>query len=516
MRTVELHFPNEGVNRRLAERRPEKRGSYPCPWAVNVRMDDNFDRRLRGGSRPGLTKFVANDFGTTIADMVSIDVSSTAGVEEILFVLADSTILTGDAVTLVGYLLDPNGDTLTDDAGNKILVSSVAAPATAFLVTGQQHVFAITTSGITKMGAQSGQVDPVIATGGTIPTNQTFGAVYRDRMCLAGDDNVIYMSRQGDYSNWDFGKDVGDNGRAVAFQLALGADVGPLPTAMIAHKDSSLLLASVRTLWVVRGDPTTGTFQRVSENVGIVSSKAWCKVEDTVYFLSNEGIYKVGADGSGLAPVSENSVPVELRNVNTATTTVMLGYEHDRLAIHVYLKTAAGTDTHWVYELATESWWPVRLQDDHSPLAVCQHQGKLLLGGVDGYVRYIGGDDDDGTTIESHVIIGPMKLGSIDRAGIINMLHGILAAGSGTVTWRIVIGAYAEEAADNAKLAIEAFQASGSYGTYVSFTDTWTAGRSKAQYPRVSSGWACIWLQSTAKWSFEGATMQVKRSGRYR
>jgi hypothetical protein len=48
MRTVELHFPKEGVNRRLAERR-EKRGSYPTPWGVNVRLDDNIDRRLRGG-----------------------------------------------------------------------------------------------------------------------------------------------------------------------------------------------------------------------------------------------------------------------------------------------------------------------------------------------------------------------------------------------------------------------------------------------------------------------------------
>ena len=96
------------------------------------------------------------------------------------------------------------------------------------------------------------------------------------------------------------------------------------------------------------------------------------------------------------------------------------------------------------------------------------------------------------------------------------MLHGILGTGSGTVTWRVVVGASAEEASDNAKLAIEAFQAGGDYSGYVKHTDTWSAGRSLAQYPRVSSLWCCIWLQSTDRWSFEGASMQLKLSGRYR
>jgi len=518
MKTVELHFPKEGVNRRLAERQTDKRGSYPCPWAVNVRLNDNIDRRLRGGSRPGLTKYLAGDFGTTIKDMISVDVSSAAGVEEILFVHVDSGFRTGDAVPLIAYLTDDSGNILTDDTGDSILVSSVAIPATGFLVSGQQHVIVVDPVGGTVYFAdpKSGQIDEIVATGGTVPENQTFGAVYRDRLCLSGEDNIVYMSRQGDYADWDFGKDVGDNGRAVPFQLSLSSDVGPLPTAMIPHKDSAMLLASVRTLWVLRGDPTTGQLQRLSENIGIVSSRAWCKFEDTVYFLSDDGVYQIGADGSGLKPLSEDAVPIELRDVDTATTTVMMEYENDRNAIHVYLKTAAGSNTHWVYELESKAWWPMRLQDAHSPLAVCRHQGKLLLGGVDGYVRYIGGDDDDGTAIESHCVIGPMKLGSIDRAGIINMLHGMLAAGSGTVNWRVVIGATAEEAGDNAKLAIEAFQTGGNYATYVKANDSWLAGRSLAQYPRVSSAWACIWLQSAAKWAFEGGSMQVKLSGRYR
>jgi len=520
LRTLDLHFPNEGVNRRMAERRNPKRGSYPCPWAVNVRLQDNIDRRLRGGSRPGLTKFVSSDLGTTISDLASINLSSSTGATEVLFALVDSSIKTvtgGVVATPVGYLgADSGSDVLTDPSGNKILSGSASAPSSGFLLTGQQKVLAVASGAITRLDPKTGKVDTIIASAGTVPTGCTFGAIYRDRLILSGDDNAIYCSKLGDYSNWDYGRDVSDSSRAIMWQLAFGGQLGPPPTAMIPCKDNYMLMGSSRSLWVLRGDPATGQLQRISENTGIVSSRAWCKAENTVFFLSEDGVYKVAIDGSDFSPLSETQIPNELRNVNTATTTVLMGFEKARNAIHVYLKTSGGSDTHWVYELAAQAWWPVRLQDSHSPLAVCQHQGELLLAGGDGYVRSVGGDDDDGTAIESHVIIGPMRLGSEDRSGIINMMRGVLASGSGTVTWRIVVGDHAEQAADNAKAAIEAFQSGGVYSSYVKFSDTWDAGRSLAQFPRTAGSWGCIWLQSNAKWGLEGASMQLKLSGRYR
>ena len=76
--SLELRFPALGVIRRRVQERVASAVNYPAPWAVNVRLDDPLDRRLRGGSRPGLTKFVADDMGTTIADIASIGVSSAA------------------------------------------------------------------------------------------------------------------------------------------------------------------------------------------------------------------------------------------------------------------------------------------------------------------------------------------------------------------------------------------------------------------------------------------------------
>ena len=482
--------------------------------------EDNIERRLRGGSRVGLTKFVSTDLGTTVSDIASINLSSSTGASEILFALVDSSIKTvtgGVVATPVGHLgADSGTDILTDASGNQILASSNSAPSSGFLVTGQQSVIAVTASSITKLDAKTGKIDNIIASAGTVPAGCTFGAVYRDRLVISGEDNAVYSSKMGDYSNWDYGRDVSDGSRAIVWQLALASDVGKKPTAIIAHKDSSLLIASNKSLWVLRGDPANGQLQRVSDDVGIISSKAWCKSGDTVFFLSHCGVYKVGADGSGLEMVSENSLPVELKDINTSTTTVMMEFEQERKIIHLFLKTSGGNDTHWIYELQTSAWWAVRFQNSHSPVAVCKHKGEVILAGGDGHVRQIGGNDDDGTAIDSHVVIGAMRLGSVDKAGIANMIHGVLGTGSGTVTWRLVVGESAEQASDNAKLAIEAFQAGGDYSGYVKHTDTWTAGRSLAQYPRVRSLWCCVWLQSSDRWAFEGATMQLKESGRDR
>ena len=521
---MELRFPMRGVERRGSLRStPDDRGAWPAVWAANVRTEDNLDRRLRGGSRQGLTKYTATDQGGTISDIASINLSSATGESELLFVLVDSTIntVTGGTTTVgpVATLVDSAGDTIQDVSLNDIVVGDLTAPASGFLVTGQQEVYAVGTASIVWMDPKTGQTSTLKASAGTIPLNCTFGAIYRDRLCLSGDDNAIYMSKQGDYTNWDFGAYFEDPGRAVAFQLSLSSDVGPLPTAMIPCKDSYMICGSARTLWVVNGDPTTGELKRISEHIGIIGSRAWCKFDETIIFLSEEGLFMIGANGSGLTPLTPESVPDELRAVNLSTKTVSLGWDQDRKAVHIYVRTTAAavlTDTHWIYEIGAKAFWPMHIPNAHSPIVVAQHAGELLLAGEDGYIRKVSGDDDDGTSIESHVAIGPLRLGSANHFGRILNMHASLASGGGTVTWRVVTGDTAEDAADNVKLAIEAFQAGNSYATYVKATGTWTSGRAIMSYPRVRSIWICLWLESTAKWAYEGVVLESIPSGKWR
>ena len=69
--TIEIRFPSLGVRRNEVQERAVSAVSYPAVWGCNVRLEDGLDRRLRGGSRTGLEKFVSDKMGTTIADMAN-------------------------------------------------------------------------------------------------------------------------------------------------------------------------------------------------------------------------------------------------------------------------------------------------------------------------------------------------------------------------------------------------------------------------------------------------------------
>jgi len=108
---------------------------------------------------------------------------------------------------------------------------------------------------------------------------------------------------------------------------------------------------------------------------------------------------------------------------------------------------------------------------------------------------------------DSHVLIGPFRLGEHNSYGRMLNLHGNIASSSDTVTWRVVTGDTAEDAAANGRAAIEAALAGTSYATYVKAEGTWSAGRAHMAYPRVRAIWCCLWLSATGDWAYEGATL---------
>ncbi len=124
--SIELTFPVGGVQRKTSSKAGASTSPPTTPWACNVRTEDAIDRRLRGGSRPGLTKYTATDYGSVISDMASLKLSSASGVSERLIVLADTQLnVTNNGVNVA------NG--------------SAAVPSSGFLVTGQQKAFVVTT-----------------------------------------------------------------------------------------------------------------------------------------------------------------------------------------------------------------------------------------------------------------------------------------------------------------------------------------------------------------------------------
>jgi hypothetical protein len=298
--------------------------------------------------------------------------------------------------------------------------------------------------------------------------------VYRDR-AITFSSNVITAARQGDSSDTALSVDISDTARPIIFQLSLADATGSTVVAVIPHKDAYMLCFTASETWVLMGDPATGQLRRVSDEVGIIGASAWCVNHDTVYFLSARGLYSVGADGSGLKPISEDKIPEHL--IGLADTSCVLDYYHADRGVYIHPTTA----TAWFYDTARDQFWPFDL-------------------------------DETG----SHLLLGPLYLGQENSYGRIQSLQGNMAAGSATVTWRVITGDTAEEAAANGKAAIDAAVAGSDYSSYVKASGEWSAGRSHISYPRTRSIWCCIWLSASSDWAYEAMAMTRSLSGRWR
>lgn len=305
--------------------------------------------------------------------------------------------------------------------------------------------------------------------------------IYRDR-AITFSGRVITASRQGNSSDTTMSADVSDLQRPTVFQLALADEQGPDVVAVVPHKDTYLLCFSASTVWVLAGDPATGGLRRISDQVGIIGASAWCVAHDTVYFLSSRGLYSVGADGSGLKAVSEDRLPEDLIGVSDATC--VLDYYHPDRGVYI---TTTGQD--WFYDTAREGFWPYTV-----------------------------------ASTDSHVLLGPFQIGSANTFGRVANLHGTMASGSANVTWRIVTGDTAEEAAANGKAAINldvAYDASATlanraYEQYIKASGTFIAGRNHMAYPRTRAIWCCLWLRSEGSWAYEHVALTAMLSGGWR
>ena len=297
--------------------------------------------------------------------------------------------------------------------------------------------------------------------------------LYRDRV-LTFSSNAITATRHGDHTDTDMSADVSDTMRPALFQLSEAGETGEDVVALIPYKDAFLVCFTASETWIQSDDPLTGSRRCVSREVGIVGADAWCVNHDTVYFLSSAGLYSIEADGSGLKPLSEDKVPEDLTSVTDSTCT--LTYNHSDRGVYIH-KT--GTD--WFYDTARDGFWPF-----------------------------------DTSTSDSHLLLGPLRVGSPLQHGLIQTIHGIMAASSGTVTWRIVSGDTAEEAADDGKAAIVAALAGSDYDEYFVAHGAWGAGRSNTAWPRIRSPWMTLWLASESDWAYESIIFEIISGGRIR
>lgn len=313
--------------------------------------------------------------------------------------------------------------------------------------------------------------------GGTAP-GTTHGAdcIYRDRF-IRPVSQAIYASRQGDYTDWSLSSDVSDRMRPFVIQLSEAGEIGGNVVALVPHKDAYLLAATSDSLWVVRSDPTgDGSLQNVSRDVGMVGPRAWCRDHlDRYFFLSSHGLYTVSAGGDGLQGLSEDVIPSELTGVTDEDT--VLEYDHATRGVYVHIPTASVS---WLFDVERQGFWPF-----------------------------------DADYAGSHVAIGPVHLNDGETHGRLLRMHGITAASSANVMWRVLVADTAEQVSANAKAAIEALVA-GSAPSNIHSSGTWTAGVNHRSYPRARGMFMILLLSASGTWGWEGAVCFTEPSGKWR
>ena len=533
-----LTFPMAGVSRSRNYRDQER--PYASPWAANVRGVGALESRRRGGSRPGLVKVYATDFGSAITAVAPVTSVSSAGVRtNDMVVIVDGVFkyLRGSAVTATtSELLDENGVAILTEDGDTIVfdssVSSAGPIGTGVFSTAERNGrLLVADAGLKEYDPQTGVLSVLTATTGTIPTTCTLIAVYRDRVFLAGSDHVWYCCRQSDILDWNFGANSSDAGRAVAGEISGAGSIGEVITAMIPNGQSSLLFASKNGLWLLRDDPTYGAMLKVSHEIGIISPTAWAMSHDgTVAFLSGDGVY-LTSPGQAEHPVrfSEERIPDQLRGIDTAANTVTMAWDATARGFHLFI-TPTPTELapnnlgqHWWFDLVNKAMWPVVLPAAMQPVAVARLQGttglsEVVLGCRDGYLRKFSSaaTTDDGTAIQSHVLLGPFSMASGDMTdAVLAEIHGILADNSGTVTWRVVMGPTAEYVADMAVAGITSALA-GTTISGVADSGSWSEDRNKVVRPRARGPWCVIWLSAATPWEFEAVAVRINQLGRMR
>jgi hypothetical protein len=450
-------------------------------------------------------------------------------------VVADGAInvVRGSSSSVLSAALQTAGgvDILAEDGQTIVFDSAVTAAggggvSIAFDAVERNGTIYLADSTLRQYDPITGVVSTVQATAGVIPTACPRVCLYRDRIILGGVDNVWYASRQSDPTDWAFGADMGDVGRAVAGQVSDAGKVGDVIQAMIPYSDDSLLFATRNELWMLKGDPADGVMRQVSNSVGIIAPGAWAKSDDGVIaFLSFDGVYVMQL-GSQKAPerYSAENLPASLVNVATSGKHVTMAYDARGRGFHLFITPETGNGEHWWLDVENKAIWPVVMPTGMQPMTAARLQGsaglpEVILGCRDGYLRKFSDSavTDDGAEFESHVAIGPVRLATndIDDA-LLAEIHGILAANTGTsVVWRVIMAASAEEAADLAEAGIKADLA-GTTISGVAAEGAWGEGRNSTDRCRCRGAWAVIWLYSTTKWAFEAVAIVTQQLGRLR
>lgn len=505
-----------------------------CAAGVNVRGYDAMQSRFRGGSRPGLTKYVSTQpngaspiqgmgimsvTGLT-APVGGVQPSLSGRIIYLVVVVNGSVRYTWPGANI--WVTPTGGNAIFNTTGivrmtyatnSRLAATGVAAGAPTMYICDGNHAYRFNPAagavGIMTGGVASSNGWGIGGGGVSFPhsgTGQGSGpallGTWRGRILVSGisnDPTNIFASAVGDGTNWNYAPTSITANQAWALNSSPSfGQIGDFVSGLVPINDDNLLVLGDSTISIIRGDPMAGgQFQRLLSGIGGYFGNAWCiEPEGVVYFLSNRlGVYRFD-QFSYPKRISQHIDPI-LQQLVGGPVTVSMVWDDWLQGLHIFItNTATPTTatTHYFWERRTGAWWQDKFASgSHNPLCGVTFDGnnpndrRALIGCNDGYVRYLdlANGTDDGTSISSSVTIGPIATGMASM--MIRDLKAYLDTASSAVNWTIQSGFTPQAALTNPGKS----------------AGTWLPGNNSNAFPRVSGKAMYLILSSSSQWALE-------------
>lgn len=361
---------------------------------------------------------------------------------------------------------------------------------------------------------------------GEIPPRGRYMMFWRHRLVIALEGGRYAASRLGNIRDWNLNPGV--NLAGVPLQTSTQAFTGTIVRAgeaedslvtMIPVVDDLAFFVGESKILRMTGDPQDGgNIHLVTDSMGGVFGDSWCKDSGgRVFMWGNKppGLYflpPVGVPES----LSERSLEVsEFEAIDYSTHRIVLAWDPIEHGVRIF-QVAWGTSVvvaHWFWEERTHRlvqvppvWQDQINSADKQPTSVAYLAGDdsraMLVGCADGYIRMFDPSalDDDGTAIDSHVLIE--VTGGLPEKAAARLTEAsiVLADDQGGAQVEVFSG----ETADD-------------IGTILAARDL-KPGRN-APF-RVRAKGAHIWLRirnaRTGRWAWEEGSVNMEPAGRMR
>jgi len=286
-------------------------------------------------------------------------------------------------------------------------------------------------------------------------------------------------------------------------------------TSLMPYNQDLLLFFCESSIWEMSGSPNTETFRMrpVTKVIGGAAGRSWCLGPNgDIFFVSSRGgIYNLQLQAPPRR-ISANRIDEFMSDVDVANSYINLTWNEEAQGFHIHITPhVAAATKHLFYDVRTDGWFVDKYgSTDLDPSAVLaindrtSTKREVVLGCRDGALRYqtVGDSQttDNGTAIDSFVLLGPFGSQDRERAMMITGLRGTIGSGSQPVDYEVLRGDTADEASSADPVA----------------TGTWNDARSTVDRQRASGASLFIKVKGGGDppWTFERVLASTRMTGR--